>query len=177
MRSTDLDFSPQKNLNPYPALQATKGGSSRGNLPLDPVLLPFAGAKGRPRRRGVQTRPCERPRDAVRRLQTRPRRRAVLIKPCIRLCDADRRLQTWPPQGRRASSALRKALRRRQARRKLDGEGVAGAGARDCDGPRTAHVHTIINYHTTKRRRCQCVILCRGMVVILGQNCYTGVKG
>ena len=122
----------------YPALQATKGGSSRGNLPLDPVLLPFAGAKGRPRRRGVQTRPCERPRDAVRRLQTRPRRRAVLIKPCIRLCDADRRLQTWPPPGRRASSALRKALRRRQARRKLDGEGVAGAGARDCDGPRTA---------------------------------------
>ena len=126
----------------YPALQATKGGSSRGNLPLDPVLLPFAGAKGRPRRRGVQTRPCERPRDAVRRLQTRPRRRAVLIKPCIRLCDADRRLQTWPPP----------------------------AGG-------TAHVHTIINYHTTKRRRCQCVILCRGMVVILGQNCYTGVKG
>ncbi len=99
-------------------------------------------AKGRPRRRGVQTRPCERPRDAVRRLQTRPRRRAVLIKPCIRLCDADRRLQTWPPP----------------------------AGG-------TAHVHTIINYHTTKRRRCQCVILCRGMVVILGQNCYTGVKG
>ena len=37
----------------YPALQATKGGSSRGNLPLDPVLLPFAGAKGRPRRRAV----------------------------------------------------------------------------------------------------------------------------
>ena len=39
----------------YPALQATKGGSSRGNLPLDPVLLPFAGAKGRPPRRAVQT--------------------------------------------------------------------------------------------------------------------------
>ena len=37
----------------YPALQATKGGSSRGNLPLDPVLLPFAGAKGRPPRRAV----------------------------------------------------------------------------------------------------------------------------
>ena len=180
MRSTD-DASHRS----YPALQATKGGSSRGNLPLDPVLLPFAGAKGRPRRRGVQTRPCERPRDAVRRLQTRPRRRAVLIKPCIRLCDADRRLQTWPPPGRRASSALRKALRRRQARRKLDGEGGRGgwgAGLRWAeDGPPpaggTAHVHTIINYHTTKRRRCQCVILCRGMVVILGQNCYTGVKG
>ena len=39
----------------YPALQATKRGLSRGNLPLDPVLLPFAGAKGRPRRRAVQT--------------------------------------------------------------------------------------------------------------------------
>ena len=37
----------------YPALQATKGGSSRGNLPLDPVLLPFAGTKGRPPRRAV----------------------------------------------------------------------------------------------------------------------------
>ena len=45
----------------YPALQATKGGSSRGNFPLDPVLLPFAGAKGRPRRRGVLARPCIRP--------------------------------------------------------------------------------------------------------------------
>ena len=51
----------------YPALQATKGGSSRGNLPLAPVLLPFAGAKGR------------------------------------------------PPPARRASPALQKAARRRQA--------------------------------------------------------------
>ena len=49
----------------YPALQATKGGSSRGNLPLDPVLLPFAGAKGRPPRRAVLTMP----------LQKAPRRR------------------------------------------------------------------------------------------------------
>ena len=32
VRSTDLDFSPQKNLNSYPALQATERGSSRGNL-------------------------------------------------------------------------------------------------------------------------------------------------
>ena len=31
VRSTDLDFSPQKNLNSYPALQATERGSSRGN--------------------------------------------------------------------------------------------------------------------------------------------------
>ena len=32
VRSTDLDFSPQKNPNSYPALQATERGSSRGNL-------------------------------------------------------------------------------------------------------------------------------------------------
>ena len=32
VRSTDLDFSFKKNLNPYPALQATERGSSRGNL-------------------------------------------------------------------------------------------------------------------------------------------------
>ena len=32
VRSTDLDFSPQKNLNSYPALQATERGLSRGNL-------------------------------------------------------------------------------------------------------------------------------------------------
>ena len=49
----------------YPALQATKRGLSRGNLPLDPVLLPFAGAKGGPRRGGVQFMP----------LQKAPRRR------------------------------------------------------------------------------------------------------
>ena len=54
----------------YPALQATKGGSSRGNLPLDPVLLPFAGAKGRPPRRAVLTKPFIRLRDAAWRLET-----------------------------------------------------------------------------------------------------------
>ena len=32
MRSTDLDFSFKKNLNSYPALQATERGSSRGKL-------------------------------------------------------------------------------------------------------------------------------------------------
>ena len=32
VRSTDLDFSFKKNLNPYPALQATERGLSRGNL-------------------------------------------------------------------------------------------------------------------------------------------------
>ena len=65
----------------YPALQATKGGSSRGNLPLDPVLLPFAGAKGRPPRRAVLTKPCIRLRDADRRLQTIPHRAGVQVMP------------------------------------------------------------------------------------------------
>ena len=32
VRSTDLDFSFKKNLNSYPALQATERGSSRGKL-------------------------------------------------------------------------------------------------------------------------------------------------
>ena len=65
----------------YPALQATKGGSSRGNLPLDPVLLPFAGAKGRPPRRAVLTKPFIRLRDADRRLQTIPHRAGVQVMP------------------------------------------------------------------------------------------------
>ena len=65
----------------YPALQATKGGSSRGNLPFDPVLLPFAGAKGRPPRRAVLTKPCIRLRDAARRLQTIPHRAGVQVMP------------------------------------------------------------------------------------------------
>ena len=49
MRSTDLDFSPQKNLNPYPAQLSVKGGS----VPLDRVLVPFTRVKGTPRRVGV----------------------------------------------------------------------------------------------------------------------------
>ena len=66
VRSTDLDFSPQKNLNPYPAQLSVKGVCQGGSLvPLDPVLLPFAGAKGRPPRRAVLTMP----------LQKAPRRR------------------------------------------------------------------------------------------------------
>ena len=80
---------------------------------------------------------------------------------------------------------LQKSRPRRQARRKLDGEGGRGGwGGGTAIGRGMAPpaggmgiAHTIIEYHTTKRRRCQCVILCRGMVVILGQNCYTGVKG
>ena len=156
MRSTD-DASHRS----YPALQATKGGSSRGNLPLDPVLLPFAGAKGRPRRRGVQTRPCERPRDAVRRLQTRPRRRAVLIKPCIRLCDADRRLQTWPPPARRASSALRKALRRRQARRNYDERGSRGLGRGTAIGRGSPRRRWNVIFGNSYRKEVTCICLNR----------------
>ena len=68
VRSTDLDFSPQKNLNPYPAQLSVKGVCQGGSsFPLAPVLLPLAGAKGGPRRVGVLTKPCKRPRPAARR--------------------------------------------------------------------------------------------------------------
>ena len=52
VRSTDLDFSWEKNLNPYPALQAT------GVLGQSPkrVLVPFTRVKGTPRRRAVLTK-------------------------------------------------------------------------------------------------------------------------
>ena len=70
VRSTDLDFSPQKNLNPYPAQLSVKGVCQGGSsFPLDPLLPPFGGAKGGPRRVGVLTKPCTRLRDAARRLQ------------------------------------------------------------------------------------------------------------
>ena len=56
VRSTDLDFSWEKNLNPYPALQAT------GVLGQSPkrVLLTFARTKVSPRRVGVLTKPSKR---------------------------------------------------------------------------------------------------------------------
>ena len=60
VRSTDLDFSPQKNLNPYPAQLSVKGVcKGESPVPLCPVLLPFAGAKGRPPRRAVLTMPLQ----------------------------------------------------------------------------------------------------------------------
>ena len=69
VRSTDLDFSFKKNLNPYPALQATERGLSRGNLsPLDRVLPTFARTKVGPHREGVQVMP----------LQKAPRRRQAI---------------------------------------------------------------------------------------------------
>ena len=60
VRSTDLDFSPQKNPNPYPAQLSVKGVcKGESPVPLCPVLLPFAGAKGRPPRRAVLTMPLQ----------------------------------------------------------------------------------------------------------------------
>ena len=64
VRSTDLDFSFKKNLNSYPALQATERGLSRGeSVPLDRVLPTFARTKVGPRRVGVQMNTfCKTPR-------------------------------------------------------------------------------------------------------------------
>ena len=60
VRSTDLDFSFQKNLNPYPAQLSVKrdcqGGSS---VPLDRILVPFVRTKGTPPRRAVLTMPLQ----------------------------------------------------------------------------------------------------------------------
>ena len=73
VRSTDLDFSPQKNLNPYPAQLSVKGVCKGESLvPLCPVLLPFAGAKGRPPRRAVLTMPLQKAPRRRRRLQIGP---------------------------------------------------------------------------------------------------------
>ncbi len=46
-----------------------KGFVKGESVPLDPLLPPFGGAKGGPRRVGVLTKPCKRLRDADRRLQ------------------------------------------------------------------------------------------------------------
>ena len=64
VHSTDLDFSFKKNLNSYPALQATERGLSRGeSVPLDRVLPTFARTKVGPRRVGVQMNTfCKTPR-------------------------------------------------------------------------------------------------------------------
>ena len=92
VRSTDLDFSFKKNLNSYPALQATERGLSRGNLsPLDRVLPTFARTKVGPRRVGVQMNTfCKTPRRR-RRLQTISIGQAYSLCLCKRLHDAVRR--------------------------------------------------------------------------------------
>ena len=65
VRSADLDFSTEKNLNPKPAqLSVKEVCKGESPVPLCPVLLPFAGAKGRPPRRAVLTTPLQK---AVRR--------------------------------------------------------------------------------------------------------------
>ena len=55
-------FFDRENLNPYPAQLSVKGVcKGESPVPLCPVLLPFAGAKGRPPRRAVLIKPCKRP--------------------------------------------------------------------------------------------------------------------
>ena len=51
----------------YPAQLSVKGVCQGGIVPIDPLLPPFGGAKGGPRRVGVLTKPCTRLRDADRR--------------------------------------------------------------------------------------------------------------
>ena len=85
VRSTDLDFSPQKNLNPYPAQLSVKGVCQGGSsVPLDRVLPTFARTKVGPRRVGVQTRPFQK---ALRRRQA---------------------TANYPPPGRRTGYAFAK---------------------------------------------------------------------
>ena len=68
VRSTDLDFSPQKNPNSYPALQATERGLSRGNLsPLTRFCLLLAVQKEAPAGQAYSLCLCKRLRDADRR--------------------------------------------------------------------------------------------------------------
>ena len=85
VRSRDLDFSPQKNLNPYPAQLSVKGVCQGGSsVPLDRVLVPFTRVKGTPPRRAVLTMPLQKP----------PRRRQATAN--------------YPPPGRRTGYAFAK---------------------------------------------------------------------
>ena len=69
MRSTDLFFPIIEGKTIFVSSTAKRQrGLSRGNsFPLDPLLPPFGGAKGDPRRVGALTKPCKRLRDADRR--------------------------------------------------------------------------------------------------------------
>ena len=95
VRSTDSDFSLQKHLSSYPALQATERGLSRGNLsPLTLFCLLLAGAKGGPRRAGVQVMPLQK---APRRRQATtnyPHRAGVQFMPLQKAPRRRRRLQS-----------------------------------------------------------------------------------
>ena len=56
-----IDFRLPSKINPYPAQQGAGKGFVKGEtVPLDPLLVPFGGAKGTPRRRAVLTWLCKR---------------------------------------------------------------------------------------------------------------------
>ena len=106
VRSTDLDFSPQKNPNSYPALQATERGSSRGNLsPLTVFWFLLYAQKERPGGEPYRLCLCKRLRDADRRSQIRPKNTFFYFSflPCKKrksrisatfLCGGDARART-----------------------------------------------------------------------------------
>ena len=106
VRSTDLDFSPQKNPNSCPALQATERGSSRGNLsPLTVFWFLLYAQKERPGGEPYSLCLCKRLRDADRRSQIRPKNTFFYFSflPCKKrksrisatfLCGGDARART-----------------------------------------------------------------------------------
>ena len=83
---------------------------------LKTLLLPFAGAKGRPRRRAVQAVTLRRLRDAFRRSQTIPCRVGIQILISKRPRPAARRLPTWS----RISSAAHSSANRSPAPARCD---------------------------------------------------------
>ena len=106
VRSTDLDFSFKKNLNPYPALQATERGLSKGNLsPLTVFCLLLHEQKQAPAGQAYRLCLCKRLRDADRRSQIRPKNTFFYFSflPCKKrksrisatfLCGGDARART-----------------------------------------------------------------------------------
>ena len=60
-------FAPEKSKFVSSTASDRKGFVKGESVPLDPLLPPFGGAKGGPRRVGVLTKPCKRLRDADRR--------------------------------------------------------------------------------------------------------------
>ena len=63
-------FAPEKSKFVSSTASDRKGFVKGESVPLDPLLPPFGGAKGGPRRAGVLTKPCKRLRDADRRDET-----------------------------------------------------------------------------------------------------------
>ena len=105
VRSRDLDFSPQKNLNPYPAQLSVKGVCQGGSsVPLDRVLVPFTRVKGTPPRRAVLTMPLQKP----------PRRRQATAN--------------YPPPGRRTGYAFAKGFATPTGEMKFGMNGIAVRG-------------------------------------------------